>query len=134
VTRTDRSRGAPAYAPREIWPKGNPPPDQTATARRLALDDRKERFEELNKLAQACGDAWLTSICGDVEVMVECLPGSTMPERLQALDYRLRPDGEGERIIPHAIVETILAEDGKKPIRKVTHAGITRVQRYSFLL
>lgn len=130
--RTDRSRGAPSYSPREMMrPRED---DHTVAARRQALAGRKDKFEELNQLARACGDAWLVSIPGDHEIMVECLPGSTMPDRLRRLDYQLRDEGTGQRILAHAIVETVLAEDGKKPVRRVTHAGITATRRWSFML
>jgi hypothetical protein len=124
VTRTDRSGGRPDYMPEPVR--------EGPAKQRQRIMDRKERFEELNKLAHACGDAWLISVPGDFEVMVEALPDSTMPDRLRRLDYQLRDEGDGQRILAHAITETILAEDGKKPIRKVTHAGITTVQRFSF--
>jgi hypothetical protein len=127
--RTDRSRGMPDYAPYS-WRRC----DDGPARRRQQIADLKEKFASLNDWINQQGGAWLTSIPGDFEAMMECLPSSDVPERLRDRGYDLKPDGEGERIIPHAIVETILAEDGKKPIRKVTHAGIVGVQRYGFLL
>jgi hypothetical protein len=125
-----------------MWSKGD---DQTATTRRLALDDRKDKFEELNTLAHACGDAWLISVPGDFEIIVECLPDSTMPDRLRRLDYQLRDEGTGERILAHAIKTpmTLNADGTMSPLTegstqavtiKVTHAGIVRTERWSFLI
>jgi hypothetical protein len=84
----------PDYVPRTLRPM-----DDRPDARRKRIDDRKERFEQLNKLATACGDGWLVSVPGDVEVRMECLPSSDLPARLQALDYRLRDEGRGQRIL-----------------------------------
>jgi hypothetical protein len=45
---------------------------------------------------------------GDVEVTIECLPGSSLPVELQAQGYNLVATGDGERILPGAIIERIV--------------------------
>jgi hypothetical protein len=113
--------------------------------RRRGIEGRKQEFAELNELARACGDGWLVSVAGDVEVRVECLPSSDLPQRLQRAGYELRPDGQGQRILAHAIVERFgrgadgvlvpITQGSTLPVvSKRTHAGIVGVQRYSFLL
>lgn len=116
-------------------------PDQS----KAVILDRKERFEQFNRLAHACGDAWLISIPGVSEITFECLPGSDFPARVQALGYELKPEGRGQRILAHAITERFgraadgtlvpITEGSTLPVvQRVAHAGIVGVQRYSFLL
>jgi hypothetical protein len=106
------------------------------------IDERKDRFEGLNEFAQSRG-GWATSIPGAIEVTVECLPDSTLPDDLRGLGYDVIAAGDGERILPHRIVERFVRRaDGKlepltagstKPIAEVrTHAGIVKVRRYGF--
>ena len=46
------------------------------------------------------------AIPGAAEVMIECLPLSTLPaELLRGAGYDLREDGEGQRILAAAIVQ-----------------------------
>jgi hypothetical protein len=42
-------------------------------------------------------------------VRFECLPGSIVPRDLRAIGYEVLDDGEGERILPSAIVEKFVA-------------------------
>jgi hypothetical protein len=66
---------------------------------------------------------------------MECLAGSTLPAELRKrFDYILVPDGEGTRIIPHAITEDVITEGSTRPAFRTTHAGIVTVKRFSFLL
>jgi hypothetical protein len=71
------------------------------------------------------------------------LPGSTLPDELRKTGYDVTEIGEGERILPTAIVERfVLRADGElepliagstRPIAStVTHAGICKVKRYAF--
>jgi hypothetical protein len=64
-------------------------------------------------------------------------------DRLRALGYDVREIGQGERILPTAIVEQFtrradgelvpLVEGSTRPIAStVTHAGFVKVQRYAF--
>jgi hypothetical protein len=46
---------------------------------------------------------------GAVDVTMECLPGSSLPDGLRRLGYDVEPAGEGERILPSAIVERFVA-------------------------
>jgi len=131
MPRTDRSRGMPDYIPR-TRPKDDSP-EQTATTRRLVLADRKEPFAAINSLCIAAGNAWLTSVPGDIEVRIEATAGSSIPERLREAGYRLFEEQPGQRLVPHAITEQITRDDGTV-IRRTTHAGIIEVQRFSFLL
>jgi hypothetical protein len=107
------------------------------------IDEAKAKFAALNDLATEHGDAWLISLPGAVEVTLECLSGSRLPSELRSLGYDLREIEEGERILAHRIVERFtrradgelqpLTEGSTAPIAETrTHAGITKVKRYSF--
>jgi len=109
-----------------------------------ALADRKEKFAALLAFVGK-RNGWLTSVAGAVEVEMQCLPGSTLPDELRALGYDLREDGEGERILPHGIVERfargpggelvpITAESTRPVAETRTHAGIVTVRRFAFSL
>lgn len=74
---------------------------------------------------------------------METLEGSSLPDDIRALGYRVTEIGEGQRILAHAIVERFttradgafepLTEGSTKPIAStVTHAGICKVKRYAF--
>jgi hypothetical protein len=76
-------------------------------------------------------------------VEVECLPDSTLPNDLRALGYDVIAAGDGERVLPHQIVERFvrrtdgelepLTEGSTKTIAETrTHAGIVRVKRFGF--
>jgi len=95
------------------------------------LADRKARFAALLKFTTA-RNGWITSIPGDVSVTMECLEGSDLPEQLAQLGYELIPAGETERILPVAIVEHIPVTEGSTATRRVQHAGIVKVRRYTF--
>jgi phage terminase large subunit-like protein len=41
---------------------------------------------------------------------MKVLPGSTRPDELRGLGYAVEADGEGERLIPHAITEDVITE------------------------
>jgi hypothetical protein len=86
---------------------------------------------------------WITSIPGDTEVTMECLPGSTLPDDLRGLGHQVHEAGEGERILAAAIVERFtrraggelepLVEGATEPIAETRrHAGIAKVIRYTF--
>jgi hypothetical protein len=106
------------------------------------IDERKSRFEGLNEFVQSRG-GWTTSVPGAAEVTVECLPDSALPDDLRGLGYDVIAAGDGERILPHRIVERFvrradselepLTAGSTKPVAEVrTHAGIVRVKRYGF--
>ena len=68
---------------------------------------------------------------------------SSLPDELRKLGYDVEPAGEGERILPSAIVERFVAcADGEMvPLTAgssravaltVTHAGICTMTRYAF--
>jgi hypothetical protein len=96
------------------------------------IETRKDRFDKLLKFVTA-RHGWITSVAGAEEIAVECLPTSALPDELFDAGYDLEPAGEGERILPTAIVETFITEGSTVP-RRVMHAGITKVKRYTFLL
>lgn len=109
---------------------------------RPELTDRKARFADLNRFVTERG-GWLTSVPGEVEVMMECLPGSTLPGELRGMGYDVTEVGEGERILPSAIEQKfVTVPDGdlmplatgstRAVALTVTHAGIVRVVRYCF--
>lgn len=106
------------------------------------LKDRKERFRQVNDFVTAKG-GWITSIPGDFEVMVECTQTSTLPDELTAAGWKLRDEGEGERLIPGTIVERFvlgaggelvpMTEGSTKPVAlEQRHTGIVKTRRYSF--
>jgi hypothetical protein len=95
------------------------------------VTERKLRFEELNSYITS-RSGWVTSIPGAVEVTMQCLIGSTLPDELRARGYDLVEDGESERILPHAITDMVITEGSTVPIR-ITHAGIARVVQFTFL-
>jgi hypothetical protein len=77
---------------------------------------------------------------GAVEVTLDCLPGSALPEELRKLGYDVTETGEGERILPAAIVERFVRRaDGElEPLTPGStavvaetraHAGIVTVRR-----
>jgi hypothetical protein len=123
--------------------------DRIAMTRRFAnappnveIDKRKARFEELNEFVQSRG-GWTTNIPGSIEVTVEALPDSTLPDDLRARGYDLAEIGTGERILAHAITERFtrrvdgelepLTAESTRPIAETrTHAGICRVRQYGF--
>jgi len=108
------------------------------------VKDRLERFAELNRDVTAAG-GWITSLPGAVEIVVECLPGSSLPDTLRAAGHDLREAGEGERILPLALVQRfamradgeleLLTEGSTRPVAQTqAHAGIARVELFSFIL
>lgn len=97
-----------------------------------AIDARKKLFDELAKFI-ARRNGWITSIPGAAVVRFECLPLSTLPDELRELGNDVIEEGEGERILPHAIVENVPME-GSTSTFKMRHAGIARTRRFSFVL
>ncbi len=102
-----------------------------------------EKFQRLNRFVTEHG-GWITSPPGEKVIRIETLPGSTLPGDLAELGYRLLPTGEGERILPTAIVHRfsmrpdgtaeLLTEGSTKVVcRTVTHAGIIVVQRFDVM-
>jgi hypothetical protein len=74
---------------------------------------------------------------------IECLPASTLPAELRAAGYDVIETGDGERILPHQIIERfarradggleLLTAGSTKPVVETrTHAGIVPVGRYRF--
>ncbi len=69
--------------------------------------------------------------------------GSNLPDDLRGLGHDVREIGDGERILPHQIVQRFvrrgdgdlepLTAGSTKQIAEVrTHAGIVKVKRYGF--
>lgn len=142
----DETRYIPMYA-RPTPPRRVPLPGEI-------LAERKAKFLSLLKYVSA-RQGWLTSVSGEREVTMQCLPGSTLPDELargaeyllgdetvRLPKYKVVADGETTRILPHAIVEKLvlgpgglvpLTEGSTAPIAEIrTHAGICVVERYSF--
>ena len=108
------------------------------------IETRKTKFAKLNAFVTARG-GWVTSVPGAAEVLVEVLPGSTLPDELRGAGYAIVPAGEGERILPAAIVQEFIlsssgayelaTEGGTEPIaHTVRHAGLCKVLRYGFTM
>ena len=103
---------------------------------------RKERFHSINADITKAG-GWTTSIPGEREVRFEILPGNPLPNDLRARGYIVEPDGFGERILPHSVVEfftknvdgtlSLLSAGSTQPVAsRVTHAGIAAVDKFFF--
>jgi hypothetical protein len=104
--------------------------------------DRKARFDKLNAFV-AARHGWITSVPGDPEIRMECLPGSVLPDQLLNLGYDVIEIGHGERILAGVIEEHFARRaDGElepitpgstAPVAEIrTHAGIVKVTRYAF--
>jgi hypothetical protein len=121
---------------RKEFYRPNPNPDRD-------IEDRKTRFAALNAFVTERG-GWLTSVPGAVEIELQALPGSTLPDEIaERFGYDVREIGETERILPAAIVERFtrradgelepLTAESTKPVAETrTHAGICKVRRFGF--
>lgn len=109
------------------------PSEVTKPTAAQTLTERKELFEGVNAFVRK-GGGWITSIPGARDVMMECLPGSALPDALREKGYTVEADGQGTRLIPHAITETVVTEGSTRPTYRTTHAGIVSVQRFRFML
>jgi hypothetical protein len=80
---------------------------------------------------------------GDVDVTIECWPGSSLPDELLARRHDLTATGNSERILVTAITERFCMGAGgelepltpvsTRPVASTgTHAGICRMKRYAF--
>jgi hypothetical protein len=107
------------------------------------VKDRKARFVELNEFVRSM-NGWLRSVPGDVEITIDCLPSSPLPEKLRKMGYTVTETGQAQRILSHAVVdryvigaggELELATAGStRPISStVSHAGIVTVTIYDVL-
>jgi hypothetical protein len=64
--------------------------------------------------------------------MIEVTPGSPWPAVLRKRGYRLRPEPDGQRILPTAVREEIVTPGSTQVKTVVHHAGIVATKRYSF--
>jgi len=112
--------------------------------RKTAIEKRKAIFVDLNEFVTARG-GWLVSVAGAVDVVLECLVDSTLPDDVARLGHDLKPDGEGQRILPAGVTErfvrnrdgnlSLITEGSTVPVAEVRHhAGIVRVERWRFSL
>lgn len=80
---------------------------------------------------------------GAKEIVIECLPESGLPNLLADRGYDLKPEPDGERILPHAVSQKmtrnvdgtlgVLIEGSTQAVTTIiTHAGIVRTRRWSF--
>jgi hypothetical protein len=109
------------------------PDEGTKPTRSLSLTDRKDLFDRINKFVTA-RSGWITSTPGAKTVCLDVLTFSTLPEQLREKGYVLENDGIGERLIPHAITETVLVEGSTMLAYRTTHAGVVAVDRFKFSL
>jgi hypothetical protein len=111
-----------------------PPPDVVA--------ERRERFERLSAFVTR-HDAWIILTPGAKEIIIECLPGSGLLNLLADRGYDLKPEQDGERILPLAVSQGMTRNaDGalSSLIEGSTHAvtatfnapGIVWTRRWSF--
>ena len=84
----------------------------------------------------------LSSVSPDVAIS-NARRAPSLPNNHRGLGYDVREIGDGERILPHRIVERFtrradgelepLTAESTKPIAETrTHAGIVKVRRYGF--
>jgi hypothetical protein len=111
-----------------------PPPD--------VLKRRRALFDQLNALVIE-GGGWITSTPGNRDVVVECLPGSRLPNVLADLGHNLAPEPGGERILPVAVSQKMtrnadgtlgtLTPGSTQPTTMVVHhPGVHKTRRFSF--
>jgi hypothetical protein len=77
---------------------------------------------------------WITSTPGAKLVALEVLHGSSLPDELREKGYTVEADGKGERLIPHAVTESVITVGSSRPTYVTTHAGIVAVDRFKFSL
>jgi hypothetical protein len=105
------------------------------------LEDRKQTFAALNDFVSA-RQGWLTSVPGDIDIRLEAVPDATLPVALRGLGYIVEPIGRTQRILPHAIIESLVTtssgalaaatEGSTRPVTtRITHAGLATVIQYS---
>jgi hypothetical protein len=105
------------------------------------IEGRMEQFDKLNAFVRS-RNGWIISIAGRAEVMIEVLPGSTLPDELRDAGYDLTEIDGGERIIAGSIVEQLelsssgafmpATEGSTKAVYLRTHSGICKTQRFTF--
>jgi hypothetical protein len=117
--------GAPERAARERMDRQQRRVEQTL--------DRKKRFAALNDWITDRG-GWCTSLPGDPEVRLECLPNSDVPAQLTKLGYELEAAGSGERILPAGRLENVRVDEDSIRTIAVSHASIAKVLRFQFPL
>jgi len=93
----------------------NPPTPEVA--------DRKRLFNDLNEFVRS-RNGWITSVPGDIDVTIEVLPGSSLPDELRAQGYDLVATGDGERIVSTAIIERFCIGADPAPASVVPSAGL----------
>jgi hypothetical protein len=110
------------------------------TPRVPEIDQRKQRFEVLNELVRS-RHGWLTSVPGDIEVTMETLVGSPLPDELRRAGYEVTEIDTTQRILTHAVVQDFVIGAGgqmelatagsTRPVTQTTtHAGIVATTVY----
>lgn len=105
---------------------------------------RADRFNDLNKKITAAG-GWLISLPSADKALVECLPGSPLPDILRRMGNDVIHVGEAERILPAAVeqrfttgpdgeLEAITCGSTRAVTLTMKHAGIITVERWAFSL
>jgi len=104
----------------------------SSRSRRTRTKDRKSQFE-LNEFVRS-RTGWIIAVRGDVDVCVECLPGSSSPDEPQARGYDRTATGNGERIVPTAITERFcMGADGERELlTSGSTAGFLRCKPYPY--
>jgi hypothetical protein len=106
------------------------------------MDKINSRFAALNEYVTV-RRGWITGVPGAVDVTIEVLPGSTLPDELRKAGYDVCQIEDGQRILPAAITERFarradgelepVTEGSTRPIAETrTHAGIVKVKRWAF--
>jgi hypothetical protein len=113
-----------------------------AKSKQVTVADRKDRFSGLNQFVTE-RHGWLVSIPGAIEIRMQCLVGSDLPQEIAGLGYKPEMTGSAERILHHAIVEKLtIGADGtlvpmtegstQRPAEVRRHAGLVEVEEWTF--
>jgi hypothetical protein len=106
------------------------------------IAERRAWFAAFNAEARD-NSAWVISLSGAKEVVIECLPTSAWPAVIAKRGYNLKPEPDGEKILATAIREPMgINTDGTlgpltpSSTRLTTmvahHPGVHETRRFSF--
>jgi hypothetical protein len=80
---------------------------------------------------------WIVSTPGDKVIMIETLPGSSLPADLRNAGYKVNPPGQGERILAGSVVQrfTTTSSGALEPMTEGSTKPLSvKVERWAFRL
>jgi hypothetical protein len=103
-----------------------------------AVDARHKRFDDVNAYISAHG-GWVVSIPGARDIAFQALPGSSLPDALRKLGWRVERTGESQRILARAVSQKFelsssgafvpFVDGSSKPVSLITTgAGLAIVE------